>query len=140
MPARFEGSPPVVIKERTAKTCLLLPHAGQDVSRLGRIIDTALAMPPQATVTPWLHFCQGLAEYRAGAGHYAAALRHLDLSRHAVSYGDAEVTIAPPRAMCLHRLGRATDARAAYQEACRFFDREVIRVGESNLGEDGFEM
>ena len=139
MLARFEASPSLPTKEHTANTCLLLAHSGQDVPRLGRIVDAALATPPGASITPWLHLSKGLAEYRAGEGHYEAAVRHLDLSRPGLSVRNAEVTVDLLRAMCLHRLERAADAWAAYQDARRRFDRDVIRAGEGDLGDGGVE-
>ena len=86
------------------------------MSRFGRIVDTALAGPTDRSATPWLHMVEAVpAEYRAGEGHYEAAVHHLYVSRQELTHGEAAVTIDLLRRMCLHRLGKASEARAAYR-------------------------
>jgi len=96
--------------ERTAKAAMLLPSAFNDLPACTTLIDDALAAP--GNLAFWFHIAKGLAEYRAGAEHYEAALDFLDQARQKHDpKGIATATCDLITAMILHKTQKQEQAQ-----------------------------
>jgi serine/threonine-protein kinase len=115
---RFGATRDPFIAERTARSCLLLPPAEDDLRTAAALVDRAVApVPPEhERGRPYFLFVQGLAEYRQGRPDKAIALME----------GPASWVLQPaPRlvmAMAQHRLGRKEEARHTLAAAVLAFD------------------
>jgi tetratricopeptide (TPR) repeat protein len=59
------------IADRMAKSCLMLPPQGSDLTVEARLANVAVTFDADSAANSWFRFCKGLAEYRQG--HFAAA-------------------------------------------------------------------
>jgi tetratricopeptide (TPR) repeat protein len=140
MVARFGGGPRPEWREHACKVAALLPGLVDDPSGLPGMAEAALAAGADKQLVPWLKMARVMAEYRAGHDEAAA-----DAGTDAVAAlapmkgaGLARAACHYFRAMALHRLGRADDANAAYDEAEREVAASDRVAGTDDLG-DGTE-
>jgi tetratricopeptide (TPR) repeat protein/tRNA A-37 threonylcarbamoyl transferase component Bud32 len=121
------------VADRTAKTCLLVPDATDDLGPQLRLLDVVLTPGWDKTdERAWFRLLKGLAEYRRG--HYEAAVGCLE------GNGRAFGTYAPDRAtsdfllaMAHHRLGHAERARGLFNDARQYVRRELPEAGAQDL-------
>jgi tetratricopeptide (TPR) repeat protein len=114
-----------VIAERIAKDCLMFPPPTENLKRLGKMADTAIAANPTNNAWPYFQLVKGLAEYRLG--QYAGAedwLGKVGL-RAGVPARDAEVQAT--LAMAQYRLGQTNAAQAALAEGIKIAETKLNR-------------
>jgi len=135
MLARFGKAPEQFIRERTAKTCLLIPGAVEDSAALYQIMDEAVKAGGQYLA--WFQLSKGIAEYRVA--NYSGAIKSLAAAEPKLSARQGEVTAALFQAMSLHKLGKAAEARAEFDRARQSLERGDQIPGINDLGYDGIE-
>jgi tetratricopeptide (TPR) repeat protein len=109
---RFGNTKQGWVADITAKTCLLMPKAVNDLGRVNKLADLAVTLDPD---NKWFQLVKGLAEYRAG--RHAEAVKWLDRLAPRADGGAIDVCAFAVLAMARHRLERAPDARAALNSA-----------------------
>jgi tetratricopeptide (TPR) repeat protein len=135
MLARFSNDSVRYIRERTAKTCLLIPGAVQDPAPLLKILDEVVKSGQP--YLPWFQMGKGMGEYRMA--RYAAAIESVTTAEPNLQSRQGEVTCALFRAMALHKMGKAAEARAAFDRAIQSLQRGDQTPGVDDLGYDGVE-
>jgi len=131
--ARFESTTNPGTADTIAKACLLLPTAGLNSGRLGRLADVAVTQGSQSEFLPWFKLCKALAEYRLGnfANSVTWARQALD-SAGAIPERDAAAWLV--LSMAQKRLGQDSTAKASLSEAVRLIDRELPKLDSGDLG------
>jgi serine/threonine protein kinase len=130
----FKETPVPAEADRTAKTCLLMAGAVDDLAPVEALIAKAMAPGAPPGFVPWFRMCKGILEYRRG--NYAEALRWLPAGRTVYS-GAGQATADSFMAMCHHRLGQRADALACLARAKAQVDR-MVKPGTDDLA-DGAE-
>jgi eukaryotic-like serine/threonine-protein kinase len=120
---RFAGSTDPVVAYRTARACLLLPCADDELQTAGALAEVATASrrPEHEWLRPYILFTQGLADYRRGRWDSTIALMEGEASGLG---GPAPNLIV---AMARFRQGRTDDAWKAFATAVVAFDWSVHR-------------
>jgi serine/threonine-protein kinase len=116
--ARFGGTGNVYFAERTGRTCLLRPAAGDELRQAVALIRRAAASVPSvdAWARPWFLFARGLAEYRQGRYDQSIATLRGDASR--MDRPIARLVLA----LALHQDGQVAEARKALAVAIVSYD------------------
>jgi serine/threonine-protein kinase len=122
---RFEATSDAYVAERTARSILLLPAAGEELQTAVALAERAVAA--KATTPQWIYpyflFAQGLAEYRQG---------HFDSAISLMSAEAASVMGPAPRlvvAMAEYRNGQKEEARQTLAATISSFDWSAAQVG-----------
>jgi hypothetical protein len=110
--------------ERTGRTCLLLPAAGDELRQPVALTRRAAAADPSSTgwAYSWFLFARGLAEYRQGRFTRAIATMRGDASR--VTGSIARLVLA----MALHQDGQVAEARKTRTVAILSYDWRATRA------------
>jgi tetratricopeptide (TPR) repeat protein len=130
---RFGQTKEAYVADRTAKTCLLMPDAVDDLKPVVRLAEQAVTGTEKNTDYGWFLLARGMAHYRTG--EFAAAVERLRNALNPdaeVIYRDAAVHLF--LAMAQHRLGQAGEARAALAKAQALMDEKFPRPGRDVLG------
>ena len=135
---RFARPEQVHIGERTAKIALLLPVDLEAEEQTGLRRWLEAAVNAGGNYLPYYQMGMGLLEYRAGKGHFEAALDWLDKSATRLRDTHQSPAVALLRAMALHRLGRLEQARAAFDTGQSDMKR-LPRAGVEDLGNDVYD-
>jgi serine/threonine-protein kinase len=122
---RFGATSDAYVAERTARSLLLLPAAGEELQTAVALAERAVAA--RATTPQWIYpyflFAQGLAEYRQG--HFDSAISLMS--------GEAASVMGPaPRlvvAMAEYRNGQKEEARQTLAATISSFDWSAAQVG-----------
>jgi hypothetical protein len=132
---RFGPATDLMIAERTAKACLLLPLGGPEQDAACDLADRAVALARGHWVEPWAEATRGLAAYRRE--QFADALAWADRCL-AQGPGDwnRELPAHLVRAMALSRLGRLEEAGAARARASDLYRTNVASPGGRAEGGD----
>jgi hypothetical protein len=130
---RFGTTTDLMIAERTAKACLLLPLGGPEQEAACDLADRAGAMARGHWVEPWAEATRGLAAYRRE--HFADAVAWADrcLARGPGDW-NRELPAHLVRAMALSRLGRLDEAGAALVRASDLYRTSVASQGGRSDG------
>jgi hypothetical protein len=138
MLARFSQTDNLMrIGERTAKTCLMVPNAVDDLGPVLQLTEQAVAGTEQHVGYRWFLLTKGMADYRTG--HFAAAI---DALNKAVSQRDPRYSYSSEGAgtaflflaMAHHQLGNADHARQALEQA-RLVVPRYTKIGwNKNVG------
>lgn len=127
---RFESSSNTMIAERIGKVCLLLPGNAEEVTRASSAVDRAVAENPK---DPGFWTSKAIAEYRRG--HDQEVLKWLAKLLN----DDDPLQAAPAQfftAMALQRLGRRSEAKAAFDRGSTMMETKVPKPGQGGLGDD----
>jgi tetratricopeptide (TPR) repeat protein len=132
---RFGPTTDLMIAERTAKACLLLPLGGPEQDAACDLADRAVAMAQGHWVRPWAEATRGLAAYRRE--HFADAVAWADrcLARGPGDW-NRELPAHLVRALALGRLGRRDEAGAARARASELYRTKVANPGGRAGGGD----
>jgi serine/threonine-protein kinase len=128
---RFGNTSVPTIAERTAKVCLLTPHAVGEPAKLQRLLDLALASTENPDNQPWFALSKALAEYRAG--RFESALSFADRAA-SLRPATARATTELIRAMAHHRLGHAEKAKESLGKAVSTIETELPKPGAKPIG------
>jgi serine/threonine-protein kinase len=125
---RFGAATDPVVADRTAKACLLLPGAADELHQAAALADRAVAAGPQHPWFAYFQLVKGLAEFRQG--HFDSA----DEQLRAAMTPKAPTTITVPArlvlAMMHQRRGRPQEARQMLAAAVVAFDWEASNAGD----------
>jgi tetratricopeptide (TPR) repeat protein len=132
---RFGGTTDLMVAERTARACLLLPLGGPELEAACELADRALTMAPGHSVQPWAEATRGLAAYRRERLADAVAWTDRCLSRGPGDW-NRELPAHLVRAMALLRLGRHDEAAAALATASDLYRTKVAKPGGRTEGGD----
>jgi tetratricopeptide (TPR) repeat protein len=121
---RFGPTTDLMIAERTAKACLLLPLGGPEQEAACDLADRAAAMAQGHWVRPWAEATRGLAAYRRAQLADAVAWADRCLARGPGDW-NRELPARLVRAMALARLGRRDEAGAALASASDLYRTKV---------------
>jgi tetratricopeptide (TPR) repeat protein len=132
---RFGPTTDLMIAERTAKACLLLPQGRPEQDVACDLADRAVAMAQGHWVRPWAEATRGWAAYRRE--HFADAVAWADRCL-AQGPGDwnRELPAHLVRALALGRLGRRDEAGAARARASELYRTKVANPGGRAEGGD----
>jgi tetratricopeptide (TPR) repeat protein len=125
---RFGPTTDLMIAERTAKACLLLPLGGPEQVAACDLADRAVALARGHWVEPWAEATRALAAYRRG--QFADAVTWADrcLARGPGDW-NRELPAHLVRALALGRLGRHDEAGAALVRASDLYRTKVASQG-----------
>jgi WD40 repeat protein/serine/threonine protein kinase len=130
---RFGKTQDPVLAERTAKACLLLPPAKQQLKQASDLAERALRQGSRHWARPYLELAQGLAEYRQGS--FSAAGKRLG-KLLADGKGDWDLTVPAllVLAMTHRQQGQLVQARTALDRATQVLGRKIPRL--TNAGDN----
>jgi WD40 repeat protein/serine/threonine protein kinase/tetratricopeptide (TPR) repeat protein len=134
MLARFGRTRDPNVAERTAKTCLLVPHALTDLRPALELADLAVTGTQKHADYRWFLLVKGMAEYRSG--RFADAI--VRLRKTVAEGGDALYCDALARlflAMAQQRLGQADEARKTLDKARARIERTFPKPDGEGLDE-----
>lgn len=134
---QFSANSNVTIRDKTAKTCGLLPDSGVDPRDLLKVTDTLPADGTGITdLAAWFSMGKGLALYRAG--EYDPCIEAADkaLTPDRTVRASAAQLI---KAMAQWQKGQHAEARSTLRQATDRMDRGLGRLGIDDLGKDGVE-
>ncbi len=115
MLAKFGSATDLPIMERIAKASLVLPADGVELETAGKLADAAVTLGKDHEFLPYFQFADGLAHYRSGQFREAVAMQQMAITSPGVPERTAQAYAV--LAMAHHRLGEATEARAALVKA-----------------------
>ena len=101
----------------------MFPPPAENLERLGKMANTAIAASPTNTAWPYFQFVKGLAEFRLG--HYADAAEWLGKITLRVGVPARDVEVQATLAMAQYRSGQTNAAQAALTEG--------IKIAETKL-------
>jgi serine/threonine protein kinase len=107
---QFSGSSDPVMAERLAKSCLLLPQAPSEVTKILRLVNTAVSAGPSQEHWEYVEFVKGLSEYRQG--QFSNAVQWLEPIAREKSPWDRCVQTYMVLAMAQYQLKEIDQARA----------------------------
>jgi tetratricopeptide (TPR) repeat protein len=125
---RFGPTTDLMIAERTAKACLLLPLGGPEQVAACDLADRAVALARGHWIEPWAEATRGLAAYRREDFADAVAWADRCLARGPGDW-NRELPAHLVRALALGRLGRRDEARAALARASDLYRTKVASQG-----------
>jgi tetratricopeptide (TPR) repeat protein len=125
---RFGPTTDLMIAERTAKACLLLPMGKPEQEAACDLADRAAAMAQGHWVEPWAEATRGLAAYRRAQFTDAVAWADRCLARGPGDW-NRELPAHLVRAMALSRLGHRDEAGAALARASDLYRTKVANPG-----------
>jgi tetratricopeptide (TPR) repeat protein len=122
---RFGATTDAYVAERTSRTCLLFPAAGEELATAKALSDRALAVDrsKNAGAYPYFLFARGLVEFRQGQFERAIATMRGDASR---VLGPAPCLVL---AMALHKAEQAPEARRTLAAAIGSHDWRAASAG-----------
>jgi tetratricopeptide (TPR) repeat protein len=134
--ARFGQTSDLVIADRTAKDCLILPSSGVDLSAVGRLAETTVSLGSTDDYLPYFEGTKALAEYRQGhfaeAGEWARkAVDHKSAPDGARHLGDYMVL-----AMAQFRVNHSEEARASLAKGLEIAEKELPHLDSDDIGND----
>ena len=120
---QFAETKDPVVAERIAKDCLMFPPPNDNLERIGKMADTAIAAGPTNSAWPYFQFVKALAEYRLGHDEAAADWLGKVVLRAGVPARDAEVQAT--LAMAQFRSGQTNAAHAALAEGIKIVETKL---------------
>jgi tetratricopeptide (TPR) repeat protein len=136
--SRFGQTDDPCIAERTAKICLLVPDAVEDLKAPARLAQQAAAASTHPFLS-WFELAKGMAEYREG--QFASAIEWLRKSQaRAGARRDLLATDYLFIAMAHYRLGEQDQARKSFAEARRILESLPPANGSSDWGADWHDL
>jgi tetratricopeptide (TPR) repeat protein len=121
---RFGPTSDLMIAERTAKACLLVPLGGPEQEAACDLAERAVALAQDHWVRPWAEATRALAAYRRAQFADAVAWADRCLARGPGDW-NRELPAHLVRAMALSRLGRRDEAGAARARASDLYRTKV---------------
>jgi len=133
----FSDSSDVTVRDKTAKTCLLLIESGVDPQAL---LPLANSLPSDgggnAELAAWFNLCKGMALYRCGRYQESlGVLQRARIPQRAARTPAAECF----QAMAQWRLGMGDEARSTLNRAAQAIERSLAKPGVDDLARDGIE-
>jgi WD40 repeat protein/tetratricopeptide (TPR) repeat protein len=132
---RFGNTRDPMIAERTAKLCFVWPEAAGDLARPLRLAEEAASGTERHNLAPFFQAVKGFADYRAG--RYEQSLDPLQKSAERLPDPIFKAQSLLYRAMALHSLRRAGEARQTLDQARKMLDGRPTTGGD--LGELWFD-
>jgi tetratricopeptide (TPR) repeat protein len=124
-----------IVAERTAKTCLLVPNAVDDLQPVLKLAEQVVTGTEQHGDYRWFLLARGMADYRAGRVADA-----IDRLQKVLSPGSEalyrDTTAHLFLAMAHHQLGQADEARQALDEARTLIRQKFPKPDGEGLGTD----
>jgi WD40 repeat protein/tetratricopeptide (TPR) repeat protein len=117
---RFGHTRDPMIAERTAKLCFVWPEAAGDLARPLRLAEEAASGTERHNLAPFFQAVKGFADYRAG--RYEQSLDPLQKSAERLPDPIFKAQSLLYRAMALHYLRRAGEARQTLDQAKKMLD------------------
>jgi tetratricopeptide (TPR) repeat protein len=133
MLARFGQTNDPYIADRTAKTCLLVSDAVEDMNAVAQLAERSITGTERSPEYPWFLLARGMADYRTG--EFATAVERLRGAldpRAEESYRDSSVYLF--LAMAHHRLKQPNEARTALDRGRTLIEQKLPKPGRELLG------
>jgi tetratricopeptide (TPR) repeat protein len=136
--ARFAGTNDILIADRMAKTCLILPSSGADSGVVSQWVETAITGSGTNTESlAWNELLKGVAEYRLG--HFAEATEWTQkvLKANPRPERDAEAWLV--LAMARQQLNQASEARTAWDKGVEIVNTKLPKLESGGIGDTWFD-
>jgi tetratricopeptide (TPR) repeat protein len=125
------------IKERTAKSCLLIPDAVDDLEPVYELADRVVTGTEENGLYQWCQLVKGLAEYRRGNDQGVIEWLELNRTEHQILQLNATEDLL--LAMAYQRLGQADLARQRLQQAeQRMVEWSALGLGDLPASSNNF--
>jgi eukaryotic-like serine/threonine-protein kinase len=134
---RFGSTEDPQLPERTAKTCLLLPDAVGDTSKVARLATCGVTGTEKHMYYRWFVMCKALADYREG--EYARTLAALEGLKPSPDGRDYDATVYAVMAMAHQRLSHGEEARQALQRARAIVERKMPKPERGQVFVGGWD-
>ena len=130
--ARFGTSTDINIADRTAKDCLLLPHWGVDLTKVGKLADTAISAKANDPSMPFFEASKAMSGYRLG--HFAEAIEWGEKSLN-TTHDDLKAYVYAILAMAHWELGEKKQTREMLTRGNRLTPPMSPVKGVNDLGD-----
>lgn len=131
--AKFGETKDVFVADRMAKDCLILPHPGLDLAKVGRLATLAATGGANHPAAPFFQVCRAMAEYRQG--NFADAVTWATKAK-ATPFPYAAAEAWAVLAMAQARLGNSAEARGALEKGMTLVATSLPKAGSKDLGDD----
>jgi tetratricopeptide (TPR) repeat protein len=133
MLTRFGHTDNPNIAERTAKTCLLVPNAVDNLEPVVQLAKRALTINPNHPEMKWFYLARGMADYRLG--QYEGAREWFQkASSSDVPDNFRDPTVYLLLAMSYHRQGKTEEARLA-EKTLGIVDKNLPKMESGDLSD-----
>ncbi|MEX2141787.1 MAG: protein kinase [Pirellulales bacterium] len=131
---RFGEPKDILIGERIAKVCLMLPSSGVDLAIADKLAENAVTAGNNA-YQPYYQFAKGLAEYRQGRFASAAEWTRKSIDDPFYGHGHSRyVQSYMVLAMAQHQLNEHEEARAAFAKGKEIEQTKLPKIDSGDLG------
>jgi serine/threonine protein kinase/tetratricopeptide (TPR) repeat protein len=128
---KFGYTDDILVADRMAKDCLILPIPGLDLVKVGRLANIPVTQGDGYDSVPYFQACKAMAEYRQGNFVEAAEWANRSLkSTYPYSAAEAGAVLA----MARFRLGQTEEARAALAKASALAETRFPKLESHNIG------
>jgi hypothetical protein len=101
------------IADRMAKSCLMLPANGADITTEARLANIAVTFDANSAASPWFQFCKGFADFRQG--QFDSAKKRMETVLLRINDGSTrDVEAYMVLAMAEHGLQQTEAAESAF--------------------------
>lgn len=119
---KFSGTTNVVVADRMAKDCLLLPSSGVDPASAAALADVAVSHGSNPNASPYFKACKALAEFRMG--HYEEAITWAQRATQGQEL-NPKAWAAAVLAMSQFKLGQPDNARVDLIDCNKMIEQQL---------------